>query len=143
MSTLRRCELKTCLDDPDRVRCCPGYNTSNCSCSKMDIGVFLSVIEVIGDDLLAVTVRVEIYRTRGYDADQGWAKSFKERSWRLIAVYVTGSRDLNCPLWVLGTPIRHTVECARFQQNSTTDHLSAEGAPRHHLLQPRLKYAFP
>jgi len=92
MSTLRRCELKTRLDDPDRVRCRPGYNSGDCSCNKMNVGVFLSVIEMIGDYLLAVTVRVEIYRTCGYDANQGWAKPLEERSWRLVAVYVTGHK---------------------------------------------------
>jgi hypothetical protein len=103
----------------------------------------LSVVEVIGDDLLAITVRVEIDRTRGYDADQGWNEAFKERSWRLVAVYVTGLRYFNCPSWVLWTPIIHTVEYVLFQRNSTRDHLSAEGALQHHLLQLRLKYVFP
>lgn len=100
MSTLRCCELETRLDDPDRVRCCPCYNAGDCSCNEMNIGVFLSVVKVIGDDLLAITVRVEIDRTRRYDADQGWNEAFKERSWRLVAVYVTESRYFNCPSWV-------------------------------------------
>ena len=37
----------------------------------MHIGIFLSVVELFGDDLLAVAIREKVYRARWNDADQG------------------------------------------------------------------------
>ena len=35
----------------------------------MHVRVFLSVVELTGDDLFAVAIREEVYRSRWYDAD--------------------------------------------------------------------------
>ena len=36
----------------------------------MHVGVFLSIVELIRDDLLAVAIREEVYRARWDDTDQ-------------------------------------------------------------------------
>ena len=37
----------------------------------------MSVVDLVGDDLLAVAIREEVYRAGGYDADQSGHETLK------------------------------------------------------------------
>ncbi len=54
----------------------------------MDPGVFLSIVEVLRDDLLAVAVGEEVDGAGGDGADQGRPETFEECSRGLFAVYI-------------------------------------------------------
>ena len=46
----------------------------------MHVGVFLSVVELVGDDLFAVAVREEVYGARGDNTDEGGPQALEQRS---------------------------------------------------------------
>jgi hypothetical protein len=48
------------------------------------VRVFLSVVELVGDDLLAVAVREEVYGARGDDADERGSEALEQRARRLV-----------------------------------------------------------
>lgn len=50
---------------------------------------FLPIIEVVGNDLLPISVGEEVNRPRRYDANQCGAETFEEGAGRLLLVYVT------------------------------------------------------
>jgi len=68
----RQKAAEACLDDPDRFR--PGARRDACNGggAEVHVGVFLSVVESVCEDLLSVSVREEVYRPRRDDVDEGW-----------------------------------------------------------------------
>jgi hypothetical protein len=48
------------------------------------VGVFLSVVELVGDDLFTVAVCEEVYGARGDDADERGSEALKQRARRLV-----------------------------------------------------------
>jgi len=60
----------------------------------VDITVFLAVVERVGDNLFAVSVREKVDGTRGDDTDEGGTETFEEGARRFFTVYVSaGSRS--------------------------------------------------
>lgn len=70
-------ELHARFDDPDRIRRCAGGDPRDGSGAEVHVGVFLSAVELVRDDVLSVTVREEVYRARGDDADEGGHETLK------------------------------------------------------------------
>ena len=83
-----RVELEAGLDDPDGVRRGARHDTRDGGGGEVDPGVLLAVVEVVGDDLLAVPVGEEDDRPRGDDADESGAETFEEGARRLFSVYI-------------------------------------------------------
>lgn len=46
----------------------------------MHVGVFLSVVELVGDDLFAVAVCEEVYGARWDNADEGGPEALEQRA---------------------------------------------------------------
>ena len=46
----------------------------------MHVGVFLSVVELVGDDLFTVAVCEEVYGARGDNADEGGPEALEQRA---------------------------------------------------------------
>ena len=57
----------------------------------MHVRVFLSVVESVGDDLLAVAVREEVDRARWDDTDESGHETLKQRAWGLVSRYIPNS----------------------------------------------------
>ena len=55
----------------------------------MYIGIFLSVVELIGDDMFAIAIGEEVYRARGDDADERGPEALEQRARGLV------SRDIS------------------------------------------------
>ena len=55
-----RLQLQPRLDDPDWIGRCTSDDTRTCRSCKMNVGVLYAVVELVRDDLLAVTVREEV-----------------------------------------------------------------------------------
>ena len=55
-----RLQLQPRLDDPDWIGRCTGDDTCTRRSRKMDVGILYTVIELVRDDLFAVTVREEV-----------------------------------------------------------------------------------
>ena len=53
--------MQTGFDEPDGVRSSAGYETSDDGSGQVNTGGFLAVVEVVGEDALAVAVRPEVY----------------------------------------------------------------------------------
>ena len=70
LQVVRGGELQARLDDPDRVRRGAGGDARDGGGAEVHVGVFASAVEPVGDDLLSVSVREEVYRARGDDADE-------------------------------------------------------------------------
>ena len=81
-------ELEAGLDDPDGVRRGARHDTRDSGGREVDPGILLAVVEVVGDDLLAVPVGEEDDRPRGDDADESGAETFEEGARRLFSVYI-------------------------------------------------------
>lgn len=79
-------ELQPCFDDPDRIRRSARDDACNGGSREMDVGVFLSVVETIGNDLLAVAVGEKVDRACGNNADQCRTETLEQCTRRLIAV---------------------------------------------------------
>lgn len=45
----------------------------------MHVGVFLSVVELVGDDLFTVAVGEEVYGARGDDTDESGPEALEQR----------------------------------------------------------------
>ena len=70
-------QLQPRFDNPDRVRRGAGEDACNSCRREMDVGVFLSVIEIIGNNLLAVAVGEKVDRTCGNNANQCWTETLE------------------------------------------------------------------
>ena len=81
-------ELQPRFDDPDGIRCSTRGDPCNGGCSEMDVGVFLSVVETVGDDSLAVAVGEKVDGTSGNNADECWTESLEQCTRRLVTVDV-------------------------------------------------------
>ena len=55
----------------------------------MDVGVFLSVVEMVGNDLLAVAISEKVDRTCGNNANKCRTKTLEQCTRRLVAVDIT------------------------------------------------------
>ena len=51
----------------------------------MHVGVFLSVVELVGDDLFAIAVCEEVYRARGDDANERGPEALEQRARCLVS----------------------------------------------------------
>ena len=84
-------ELEARLDDPDRVRRGAGRDAGDGRGGEVHPRVLLTVVEGVGDDLLAVAVREEVDGPCGDDADEGGPEALEQRARRLLAVDVPAS----------------------------------------------------
>jgi hypothetical protein len=75
--SVRGRELQARLDDPDRIRRRARGDARYGGGAEVDVGVFLAVVELVGDDLLSVAIREEIYRPRGDDPHQSGHETLK------------------------------------------------------------------
>ena len=75
--SVRGRELQARLDDPDRIRRRAGGDARDGGSAEVDVGVFLAGVESVGDDLLSVAIREEIYRARGNDSHQSGHETLK------------------------------------------------------------------
>lgn len=74
------CKLETSLHDPNGICHGSSDNTCNGGSTKVDIGVLYAIVEVIGNNLFAITVGEEVDGTSGDDANQCRPKTFEQRS---------------------------------------------------------------
>ena len=81
-------ELEAGLDDPDGVRRGARHDTRDGGGGEVDPGVLLAVVEVVGDDLLAVPVGEEDDGPRGYNSDESRTETLEEGARRLFSVYI-------------------------------------------------------
>lgn len=85
-------ELQPSFDDPDRI-CRSACDDARDGCSReMDVGVFLSVVEIIGNHLLSIPVGEEVDRTCGNDANQCRTETLEQCARRLVAVDIAIKR---------------------------------------------------
>ena len=86
---MRRGELQPRLDDPDWI--CRGArgDTRDCGSTEVYVGVFLSVVELVGDDLFSVTVREEVYGAGRDDADESGSETFEQRTGRFVSCNIS------------------------------------------------------
>lgn len=52
----------------------------------MNVCILLAVIEVVGDNVFTVPIRVEVDGTRRNSTDKSRTKTFEQCSWRLLSV---------------------------------------------------------
>lgn len=70
-------ELQTCLDDPDGIRRCSCSNSRESSGREMDPGVLPAVVELVGDDAFAVSIREKLDGACGDDTEKRGPKTPK------------------------------------------------------------------
>lgn len=76
-----RLELQSRFDDPYWVGRCPSDNTCACSSYEVYPSVLFAVVELVRDDVLAVSVREKVDRPCGYDANESGSETFEQRAW--------------------------------------------------------------
>lgn len=93
----RRSQLQPRLDNPDRIGGGSCNYTSEGGGCEMDIGVFHSAVEVVGNNVLAVAICVKIDRARRDDAYESGTETFEEGPGGFFSVDVSGG--LMFELW--------------------------------------------